>query len=132
MTRVFATAGLLSITVGCGVSYDRNVEPVFTRSCAAVECHSGDPADESGLDLSAGNGYGQIVGGDSEQSDLLLVEPGDPDASYLWHKINGTHLEFQDPGFDTGEETDAMPPVGSLSVNELATIEEWILEGAPE
>lgn len=133
MHRLIALTALLATSVGCGISYERNVEPTFVRSCAAVECHSGDPADESGLDLSQGNGYGQIVGQASEQSDLPLIDPGNPDGSYLWHKINGTHVQHEDPNFDTaGTGTDPMPPVGSLSVNELSNIEKWITDGAPE
>lgn len=128
MHRLAITLTLLATTIGCGSSYEKNVEPTFVRSCAAVECHSGDPADESGLDLSLGNGFGSIVGQPSLQSDLMLIEPGDPDASYLWHKLNDTHGDFD----NSDAPTDPMPPVGGLNVSELSTIEKWIVDGAPQ
>ena len=56
--------------------------------------------------------------------DMDLIEPLDPPRSYLWHKINGTHL-------DVGGEGDLMPP-GIFDGDTLALIEDWILAGAPE
>src|SRR5690606_7971360 len=78
---------------------------VFTPICVA--CHTG-PASgtlPSGLDLSnADASYENLVGAASlEEPSLQRVAPGDPDASYLVHKIEGTAAVggrmplFQDP-----------------------------------
>jgi len=68
--------------------------------------------------------------------ELNLIEPGDPEASYLWHKLCGTHL-------DVGGEGEAMPRAFSFSEGsgtvwnypldraDLELIELWIEEGAP-
>lgn len=138
MTRTLAITIALAASVGCGgTSYEKDVESTFTRSCAAVQCHAdasttavdtnGDTIDLSGLDLSRGNGYDSLVDQPAGQSSLNLIEPEDPDGSYLWHKINDTHgpHDLSDPA------SEPMPPgTDRLSVDDLVTIEAWILDGA--
>ncbi len=51
------------------------------------------------------------------------VEPGDPQGSYLWHKLAGTHT-------DVGGGGGRMPSSSGLPESTLDIIEEWILEGA--
>ena len=51
------------------------------------------------------------------------VVPYDLDASYLWHKIKGTQ-------FDAGGSGSTMPIGGTLTSDEIETIEGWILNGA--
>lgn len=54
-----------------------------------VECHAGGAAPK-GLDLSDAEAYGRLVERASAQrADLLLVEPGNPAASYLVVKLEG-------------------------------------------
>src|SRR5687767_10711380 len=68
------------------LSYAEDVEPIIVANCS---CHAGsDPA--GGLDLSEGNGFDAIVDAPAAGADLDYVEPGDPQASYLLHKIDGT------------------------------------------
>jgi hypothetical protein len=72
-----------------------------------------------------GDAYPVLVNQLSGQASLDRVEPSDPVASYLWHKLNGTHLSV-------GGEGDQMPRSGqNLTSAELLLIEQWILEGAP-
>ena len=52
------------------------------------------------------------------------VSPGDPAASYLWHKISGTHRA-------AGGRGGSMPLGGNLSATQLNQIEAWINAGAP-
>ena len=65
-----------------------------------------------------------------QPNDMLLVKPGSTDESYLWHKLQGTHLSV------AGGEGKSMPIVNQvgarLSDDELAIIEAWISAGAPE
>ena len=62
----------------------------------------------------------------SGQSDLLRVEPGAPGMSYNQGKIKGIHL---DPPFNgSGKRMPWFPP--QPSEDEVALIDEWIIEGA--
>ncbi|HSG66915.1 MAG TPA: hypothetical protein VLD39_18045, partial [Gammaproteobacteria bacterium] len=104
-----ALLALVSVAAGCGggggggssTPYvppgDRDVleatwvsiqAEVFTPICTA--CHIGASAPQ-GLRLDAANSYGLLVGvPSSEQAGILRVAPGDPDASYLIQKLEGT------------------------------------------
>ena len=60
---------------------------VFTPICS--QCHIGASAPE-GLQLDAGHSYNLLVGVPSvEQPNFLRVKAGDPDNSYMVHKIEG-------------------------------------------
>src|SRR3989337_2505071 len=68
------------------ISFACDIQPIFDRSCS---CHLGGGAPK-GLDLSAGNSYGNLVNVPSvELPSLDRVEPTDPDSSYLVWKIEG-------------------------------------------
>ncbi len=58
---------------------------------ACVNCHNArGSAFTAGLDLSAGLSYARLVGVASAQRPALLrVAPGDPENSYLIHKLEG-------------------------------------------
>ena len=78
-----------------------------------------------------GDAYDAIVGVPSEQLDSMnLIEPGDPDQSYVWHKLNDTHE-------DVGGLGDFMPKIDevgvdpTLSDSQLDIIRAWIEDGAP-
>ncbi len=96
------------------------IEEVMEESCGNVGCHSAQ-APAGGLDLVSPNLEGRLVDVVSTNpscSDQLLVIPGDPDESYLLKKVN-----------DTPDICGlAMPPGISLSVDDTAAIERWILD----
>lgn len=96
------------------------VGQVFAVSCAFSGCHSGgDPA--AGLSLE-GDFAGRIVGVASEQrSDLKLVDPGNPNKSYLLMKVRG----------DDEIISQQMPPGAPLSAEQVEIIRAWIAVGAP-
>ena len=54
---------------------------------------------------------------------MVLVEPGSLDASYLWLKLQGEHSSMG--GYGT-----RMPPEAALDAAAMDTIQEWILSGA--
>jgi hypothetical protein len=62
-------------------------DEIFTVNCAAfVSCHSGDANLARGLNLEAGNSEAALVGVPAQgelAEGLRLVEPGQPDQSYL-------------------------------------------------
>lgn len=96
------------------VSYSADVAPIFEKSC--VRCHggvneNGERVAEYGLDLTtakgalAGSEYGTVI------------EPGDPDNSYL--------VELIEAG-DMPEEGDPLTP------EEIEIIRAWIAAGAKD
>lgn len=109
---------------------------IFSGSC--VGCHNaanaapGSSFDVAGLDLEGLEAYDNIVGVFSNQLPTMeLVDFGadTENTSYLWHKINNTHLGLTPPGSDS-----AMPrgTPGLVTTDpELANaIREWIQGGA--
>jgi hypothetical protein len=98
--------------------FDSIQENVFTPICTG--CHAGAAA-PLGLQLEAGVSYAQLVGIPSvEDPDLLRVAPGDPDASYLVHKIEGR--PEAGPRMPLGG-----PPLPQATID---VIRQWIVEGA--
>jgi len=95
-------------------------EHVFGPHC--LRCHSGTSAPQ-GLRLDdAGTSYANLVNVRSSQMPLQLrVAPGDPDASYLIDKLEGTQL------LGTQMPQGAAP----LPAEDIAVIREWITRGAP-
>ncbi len=92
---------------------------IFDPRCVG---HHGDHATEAGLDLRDGMARANLVNIPSVQAALDLVEPGDPESSYLVHKIEARE----------GIVGDRMPPGGAaLTEDEIAAIRDWISAGAP-
>lgn len=92
-----------------GVSYVRDIVPIFEASCAG--CHGA----LGGWDAST---YGSVVNsGDNGPA----VIPGDAEGSLLAQKVLGTHT------FGT-----IMPPAGRLPEEQIQLIIDWISVGAPD
>jgi hypothetical protein len=93
---------------------------VFTPVCTA--CHAGAAA-PLGLRLDEGASYAMLVNAPSvEASALLRVQPGDPDASYLIQKLEGTAAVGA-----------RMPLNGPpLPQQTIAVIRQWITDGAAD
>lgn len=97
-----------------------DVWPIFADKCG---CHN-DSNGAGKLKLSESNAYDKLVGKPSKQvPEMLLVDPGSPETSYLWHKMNDT----QDTVDGEGK---VMPPGGKLKQDKLDLVEQWILQGA--
>jgi hypothetical protein len=94
---------------------------IFTPTCARVGCHDAFGA-QQGLVLAAGSSYGNLVNVRSTESSLDRIEPGSPEASYLYIKITGS----------AGLTGDRMP-LGLAPLNEaqLKLVSDWIRRGAP-
>ena len=97
------------------------VSEVFAVSCAISGCHSGgEPA--AGLSLE-GDFAALIVDVDSGQRpDFKLVDPGNPDKSYLLIKVRG----------DDEIVSQQMPPGNPLPAEQVEIIRAWIASGAKE
>jgi hypothetical protein len=141
--RPWAALLLIGSAAGCagsGEGLDKNGQPisdggssgpitadfqsiqdnVFTPICS--KCHIGASAPE-GLQLDAAHSYNLLVGVPSnEQPDLLRVKPGDPDNSYMVHKIEGL------PGITGGQMPLGETPLPQATID---AIRQWITNGAP-
>ena len=107
-----------------------NLEPTLSSiqreilSQRCIGCHSGAgrflPA---GMNLTDGNSYASLVGVPSvEQPALLRVAPGDPEKSYIVHKLEGR----------AGITGAPMPLTGArLTDGQILVIKRWIELGAP-
>lgn len=104
---------------GADELFEQEVQPLFERSCSPG-CH--EPEGFNG-ELFLGDQWGSetIIGVESSQAPMNLVEPGRPDESYLWHKLHNTHQEVGGSG-------QPMPYANwPLPDEDLAIIEEYIL-----
>ena len=133
MVRASVLAALVAATAGCGgsrlpelaagepASYRTHLEPLVQKRC--LSCHTAEDP-KAGLVLEPGRGWQALVGPSSVQvSALRLVEPGSPESSYLWLKLDHT------AGVGEG-----MPRtlIGAkrLPAAELERFRRWIEDGA--
>lgn len=94
--------------------------PIQTIIDANCSCHTGGAG---GLTMGP-DAYDGIVGVMATGADLAYIEPGDTAASYLVHKLRGTHATVGGGG---GQ----MPVGGMLTEDDIVTIEDWVNAGAP-
>ena len=105
-----------------------NVQPILSGHCG-FQCHDGDfPILD--MNLSDGKTFVHVVNVRAVETPddscaTLRVAPYDAEASYLFRKVSGTHL-----GDCAQGSGDQMPPGLPLGADDLATIEQWILQGA--
>jgi hypothetical protein len=118
----FVVQFTLSTPVVLGPTLDQIQATIFTPTCATAACHR-PPVPSAGLDLSdADTSHAALVDQPSSQDmAFMLVATGQPDNSYLVHKIEGSQSQGQ-----------RMPAGGTqpLSTAEIDAIRQWILDGA--
>jgi hypothetical protein len=91
---------------------------------SCITCHTNVGRNPAGNLNMAGDAYASLVGVPSrERTDLLIVAPGDPEASYLIHKLEGR------PGIVGLQMPRNGPPF--LTSGQLLVIKRWIELGAP-
>jgi hypothetical protein len=107
-------------------TYEKDIEPIWINRCQPCHVGEGDvepsePRLENGREVLVDRPSGQVTS-------LDLIEPGMPEASYLWLKLNNQHT-----GLST---TNAMPPptLGTtfepIPASERERIRAWIAAGA--
>lgn len=104
------------------VSYQADIVPLLESQCAT--CHlTGEEA--GGMSLVGDVAMGFLVGKPSEEAPAIMrVAAGNPDASYLVMKLEGTHIAKGGSG--------AQMPFGAppLSPEQIARVRQWIAAGA--
>ena len=100
------------------VDFLTQVQPIFDARCATSGCHVA--GHSTGLDLTPGNSYGNLVNVPSTINPLAVrVEPYNPSNSVLYHKI-----------INSGAFGGVMPPAGMMGGDTVQVITDWISEGA--
>ncbi|HET8539113.1 MAG TPA: OmcA/MtrC family decaheme c-type cytochrome [Anaeromyxobacter sp.] len=127
--------GALSVDVAHGLapegsspvsaSFTSIVQNIIVPRCASAACHGGNPP-AAFPQLDADAAYAAIVNVPSQQaSGLDLVEPFEPANSYFLVKIRGE-------GASVGGIATPMPTGdAALDAGEIAAVEGWIANGAP-
>jgi len=105
------------------VSFSQDIQTIFNLNC--VICHQGTRA-SGDLNLEPNAAYHNIVNKDSMQSSMKLVSPSNSENSYLWHKLDGTHVDVGGSGVQMPYNS---PP---LTQHKLDMIRKWIDEGAQD
>ena len=105
------------------VSFSQDIQAIFNLNC--VICHQGTRA-SGDLNLEPNAAYHNIVNIDSMQSSMKLVSPSNSENSYLWHKLDGTHVDVGGSGVQMPYNS---PP---LTQHKLDMIRKWIDEGAQD
>jgi len=97
---------------------------IFDLNCALPGCHA-TAVEPHQLNLSAGQAYGNLVGISARANpDLLRVDPGNPDDSFLIVKLEGGPADkFRGLRMPLGGQP--------LSDTQIQTIRDWIIDGAP-
>jgi hypothetical protein len=107
-----------------------DVRSILAQNCALGGCHLSSPgAGGLVLDASSSAWVSALVGVPAQESPSLeLVAPGDPDRSWIVHKIFG---EFCGTTCSASSGCGGqMPFGGQLSPTDQGTIVEWIMAGA--
>lgn len=108
--------------LGSGVSWDGRISKILEFNCGG--CHSGTtPAAD--LNLKDGDVHARLLLASDQRPEFKLVEPGQPDMSYLLHKLEA------DPSI-IGQPMPLDPLEGArrLTPQELSDMRAWIAEGA--
>lgn len=129
-TGAAATEGAGSSTGPMPVlSYATDVQPIWNARCFGSGCHDGDPIGVAVVSLVARNDpYTALTERTHAFSGMHYVTAGDPEQSYLFRKLLGTHDEDDLAGVGQGLR---MPLTGGpLSETDLSTVRDWIDGGA--
>lgn len=98
--------------------FANDVAPIFNSNCAFSGCHVA-PNPAQGMDLSSAQSYAALVDVRANQVSIDRVEPGDPDGSYVIHKLEGLNGVTQMPLNGT--------PLPQAAID---VVRAWIQDGA--
>ena len=103
------------------VTLSEDVQPLIDQYCTEI-CHQATSINT--FSMEPGDTYDEVVDVPAVQVPLLdRVEPGEPELSYLMHKLWGTHTEVGGMGM-------SMPRDSEIPHDARAVFEDWIAQGA--
>ena len=102
-----------------GMRFADEVWPILEVKCG---CHQAAASGTLFMGADAATAYAALVNMPSTIN-MNYVTPGDPDTSYMFHKISGTQM-------DAGGGGSKMPLGDMLTPEQIATISAWIVDGA--
>lgn len=108
---------LAAVRAGAG-TWTALAQAIIVPRCASSSCHGGSPP-PAFPQLDADAGWAAMVNVQSQQAVMDMVEPGDPDQSWLVLRLRG---EGGRPYMPLGD--------AQLSSDEIAAVEAWIANGA--
>ncbi|TVQ96784.1 MAG: hypothetical protein EA398_15495 [Deltaproteobacteria bacterium] len=110
--------------LGTGTSWEGRVRPLFIANCGG--CH-GERLAEAEFRVTGDDAYERLFQHSTQIDTMVLLEPGQPENSYLWWKLDG-HEQL------VGRTMPLSPSDGGgrLSDEELADIRTWIEQGAQD
>jgi hypothetical protein len=111
------------------------IDGILEKSCSFASCHGASPGTGS-LFIPArisSDWYSNVVGPSSKENPKMkIVEPLDPEKSWIIHKLSGDLCAFTKDctGGDCGKRMPNDNP--ALSPGDFKSIQEWIRQGAPQ
>lgn len=111
--------------LGEGVTWAARVSKILEFNCGG--CHNQSDTPQGGLTLVGEDVYARLLEPSTQNPDMPLITPGDPDNSYLYLKLIGDDSITGNPmpyNPLTGE--------GTLTDAEIADVLTWIVNGAVE
>ena len=115
VVALLTVVGITPAAAAPPVRFNRDVRPILADAC--FKCHGPDNvARQAELRLDTREGLL------AEREGKPLIAPQRPDASTLWQRITHTDPDERMPPVDSGK---------SLTPAQIATLKEWIAQGAP-
>ncbi len=114
------------------VSFRAAIVPMVQGNCSLPACHA-DKRVSLGIYLSqdAAEIYTALRTPATSNLKLDFVKAGEPGASYVMHKIDGTHCSLDKDCVKSSCGTE-MPPGATLSLDDRNTFRRWIAQGAKD
>ncbi|MBL4683447.1 MAG: hypothetical protein JKY37_02565 [Nannocystaceae bacterium] len=111
------------------LSHATDIQPIWDQYCVPA-CH--EPGGEWEFNNLSGDAYNVIVDMPSTQNTLMnYITSGDPDASYLLHKMRGTQVTSGGSGLTMPKGIGTEPAV-VVPAADIDKVEAWINQGTPE
>ena len=111
-----------SMAEDTAVSFKDDIQPLLNAQC--VFCHV-TGAENGGLNVGRRQSHAALLA-PSTVSELPRVTPGDPEKSYLIHKLRGTQLKVG----GSGSRMPMTDPPRPMDAAQLELFERWIAQGA--